>query len=80
MANEPSVFELLRFDCTSLCLYNSHMDAVLIYSRTSVTRTSVGPQKFVLDMASSSHSGLIIAPVQESKGDSSGMSFRFSIK
>ena len=33
------------------------------YSRTSMARTSLGPWKFVRDMGSSSHLGLIMAPV-----------------
>ena len=37
--------------------------------------TSLGPWKFVLDMGSSSHCGLIIAPDQEANGDNLGMSF-----
>ena len=35
------------------------------YSRTSITRTSLGLCKFVLDMGSLSHLGLIIKPGQE---------------
>ena len=45
------------------------------YSRTSMVRTSLGPWKFVQDMDSSSHRGLILAPDQETNGDNSGLSF-----
>ena len=48
------------------------------YSRTSMARTSLGPWKFVRDMGSSSHWGLIMAPVQEANSDNLGKSFRFS--
>ena len=44
------------------------------YSQTSIARTSLGPQKFVLDMDSSNHLGLIIAPGQEVTGDKLEMS------
>ena len=47
-------------------------------SRTSMARTSLGPWKFVRDMGSSSHRGLIMAQVQEAKSDNLGKSFRFS--
>ena len=46
-----------------------------IYSRTSITRTSLGPCKFVLGRGSSIHRGLIIKPGPEAKG----MSFRSSV-
>ena len=52
--------------------------AVSLYSRTSMARTSLGPWKFVWDMGSSSHWGLIMAPVQEANSDNLGKSFRFS--
>ena len=45
------------------------------YSRTSVTRTSLGPWECVRDMGSSSHCGLIVAPGQEENGDNLGKSF-----
>ena len=48
------------------------------YSQTSVTRTSLGPWKFVRDMGSSSHWGLIMAPVQEANTDNLGKCFQFS--
>ena len=48
------------------------------YSRTSMARTSLGPWKFVRDMGSSSHWGLIMAQVQEANSDNLGKSFRFS--
>ena len=45
------------------------------YSRTSMARTSLGPMKFVRDMGSSSHWGLIMAPVQEANSDNLGEIF-----
>ena len=42
------------------------------YSRTSMARTSLGPQKIVRDMGSSSHCGLIIVPGQEANSDNLG--------
>ena len=39
-------------------------------------QTSLGPWKFVLDMGSSSHWELIIAPGQEVNGDNLGMSYQ----
>ena len=48
------------------------------YSRTSMARTPLGPWKFVRDMGSSSHWGLILAPVQEANNDNLGKSFRVS--
>ena len=38
-----------------------------------MARTSLGPWKFVRDMGSSSHYGLIITPGQEAKNDSLGI-------
>ena len=43
------------------------------YSRASMARTSSGPWKFVRDMGSSSHWGLIMAPVQEANRDNLGI-------
>ena len=43
-----------------------------------MARTSFGPWKFVRDMGSSSHWGLIMTPVQEAKSDNLGFFF-FSI-
>ena len=40
-----------------------------------VARTSLGPWKYVLDMGSSSHWWLIIAPGQEANDANLGMSF-----
>ena len=51
---------------------------VSIYSRTSMARTSLGPWKFVRGTGSSSHWGLIMAPVQEANSDNLGKSFWFS--
>ena len=48
------------------------------YSRTSMARTPLGPWKFVRDMGSSSHWGLIMAPGQEANSDNLGKSFWFS--
>ena len=52
---------------------------IAIYSRTSMTRTSLEPKKFVRDMGSSSHWGLIVED-QEAKSDNLGKSFQFSIQ
>ena len=52
--------------------------AVLLYSRTSMAQTSLGPWKIVRDMGSSSHWGLIIGPGQEANSNDLGKSFRFS--
>ena len=38
---------------------------LLEYSQTSMARTSLGSQKFDLNMGSSSHSGSVIVPGQE---------------
>ena len=43
-----------------------------------MARTSLGPGKFVRDMGSSSHGGLILVPDQEANGDNLGKSFRSS--
>ena len=43
------------------------------YSRTSMARTSLGPWKFVRDMGSSSHWGLIMEPVQEANSNNLGI-------
>ena len=56
------------------------MSEYLRYNRTSIARTSLGPWKFVLDMGSSSHRELIIAPDEETNGYNLGMYFRSSIK
>ena len=71
-------------DGSNLCI-TSYKEQVLPYllvhdnySRTSMARTSLGPWKFVRDMGSSSHWGLIMAPVQEANSDNLGKSFRFS--
>ena len=48
-----------------------------MYSRTSVDRTSLGHGN-VVDMGSSTHRGLILAPGQEANGANLGKSFRFS--
>ena len=50
----------------------------MLYSRTSMARTSLGQWKFVRDMGSSSHWGLNMVPVQEANSDNLGKSFRFS--
>ena len=48
------------------------------YIRTSVTRTCSGPWKFVRDIGSSSHWGLIMTPGQEANEHDLGKSFRYS--
>ena len=40
-----------------------------------MARTSLGPQKIARDMGSSSHWGLIMAPVQEANSDNLGKIF-----
>ena len=45
-----------------------------------MARTSMGPWKFILDMVSSIHRGLILAAGQEANGDILGVSFVSSIK
>ena len=47
---------------------------------TSKARTSFGPWKFVRDIGSSSHWGLIIVSGQEANEDNPGTYFRSSIK
>ena len=49
-----------------------------IYSWTSMARTSLRPWKFVRDVGSSSHWGLIMAPVQEANSNNLEKSFQFS--
>ena len=46
-------------------------------SRTSMARTSLGSQKFVLAMGSSSHYGLIIVPGLKANRDNLGLSSVF---
>ena len=58
-----STFQLKKCLIWSYVAYSKFM-----YSRTSVARTSLGSWKFVRDMGSSSHWGLIIAPGQEAAG------------
>ena len=52
--------------------YNSHFfdfpKGGFSYSGTSMAQTSLGPWKFVRDMGTSSHWGLIITPGQEANG------------
>ena len=50
------------------------------YSRTSMARTSLGPWKFVPDMGSSSHWGLIIAQGQTANENNLEMSSLSSVK
>ena len=50
----------------------------IIYSRTSMARTSLGPWQFARNMDSSSHWGLIMAQVQEANSDNLGKSLWFS--
>ena len=50
---------------------------MLKYSRTSMARTSMGPQKIVRDMGSSSHWGIIMVPGQEGNSDNLGILFLF---
>ena len=48
------------------------MIVLIPYSRTSMARTSLRPWKFVRDMGSSSHWGLIMAPAQKANSDNLG--------
>ena len=48
------------------------------YSQTSMARTSLRQWKFVRDMDSSSHLGLIMAPCQDENDDNLGKPFRSS--
>ena len=50
------------------------------YSLNSMAPTSLGTRKFVLDMGSSSHWGLIIVPGQVANVDNSGVSFQSPTK
>ena len=43
--------------------------------RYTIVRTSLGPRKFVLDIGSSRHCGLIIAPGREANGGNLGAVF-----
>ena len=43
-----------------------------------MAQTSLGPWKFIRDMGTLSHWGLIMAPVQEANSDNLGKSFWFS--
>ena len=54
------------------CLLDILLFSVLIYSQISITRTSLGPWKFVQDMGSSSQCELIMKPGQEANGDNLG--------
>ena len=45
------------------------------YIKTSMARTSFGQSKFIRDMGSSSHCGLIMAPGQEVRYGNLGKSF-----
>ena len=48
--------------------------------QTSMARMSLGPWKFVRDMGSLHHLGLIMAPGQVANGDNLGKPFRSSIQ
>ena len=48
------------------------------YSRTSMARTSLGPENIVQDIGSSSHWVFIIVPGQGANSDNLLKSFRFS--
>ena len=68
------VVHIVVFKATKIKIFRSEEK----YSRTSMSRTSLDPWKFVRDMGSSSHWGLIMAPVQEANSDNLRKSFRFS--
>ena len=57
-----SSIKLLENGLPNFLIYFLLSFCILIHSRTSMTRTSLGPLKFVLDMGSSSHLGIIVAP------------------
>ena len=44
-------------------------------SKTSVVQTSLGPWKFIQEMGTSNHRGLIMAPCQEANSDNLGSLF-----
>ena len=67
---EVTEFVTLSSERLSRCEAESETERK--YSRTSMARTSLGPWKFVRDMGSSSHWGLILAPVQEANSDNLG--------
>ena len=55
------------------CILASFLSS--LYSQTSMAQTSLGPWKFIRDVGSSSHQGLIMAPVQEANSDNLAKSF-----
>ena len=64
------------FQLVKVAYLELSQDAVFIYDysqpstvKTSLTGTSLGPYKFILDMGSLSHGGVIIAPGQETIGN-----------
>ena len=67
----------LKNYCLSLGKHGHNSAGLLfaLYNRTSMARTSSGPWKFVRDMGSSNHWGLIMAPVQEANSDNLGIFF-----
>ena len=56
---------------------SEHSLFIDIFSRTSIARTCLGPKKFVRDMGSSSHWGLIMTPDQEANSNNWGKSLIF---
>ena len=67
--------DILKDNQKDLFKLRTSMIRCYLYSKTSIVRTSLGPWKFIRDMGSSNHRGLIMAPCQEANGDNLGMSF-----
>ena len=59
---------------SNLCNVN-HCVSPIMYSQTSMARTSLGPWKFVRNMDSLSHWGLIMTPGQKANADNLGICF-----
>ena len=69
---------MLRMRFLTICT-SSDKIIYAYYSRTLMARTSLGPWKFVRDIGSSSHLGLIMAQGQEANGDKLSCFFFFVV-
>ena len=67
--------DILKGNQKYLFKLRTSMIRCCLISKTSVVQTSLGPWKFIREMGSSSHRGLIMAPCQEANGDNLGKSF-----
>ena len=67
--------DILKGNQKDLFKLRTSMIRCCLISKTSVVRTSLGPWKFIREMGSSNHRGLIMAPCQEANGDNLGKSF-----